>query len=138
MGMYLDVAGVCRQPLEIRFIYEGFKDSLPDPDSLVASTAEAPMRILPVTVFGWQVSPWRPGVQYPEDRVDKLPGIPGVAAPTSLVPDGVRLYHRPCCVCEVVSVLFARHLPKPPALVSLIIPISLLTTQSSFLSIILA
>ena len=119
MGMNLDVAGVYHQPLEIRFIYECFKDSLPD--SLVAPTAETSMRILPVAVFGRQVSPWRPCAQYPEDRIDKLSGISGIAAPTSLVPDGVRLYHRPCCVCDVVSVLFVRHLRKPPTLVSIII-----------------
>jgi hypothetical protein len=33
----------------------------------------------------------------------------------------VRLYQRPCGVCNVVPVLLARHLRKPPILVSIII-----------------
>jgi len=69
MPMCLGMGGIDHEPLEIRLVNDRFEQLLPYP--LVAPPAKAAMRVLPVTIFRRQITPWGSGTQNPDDGIDE-------------------------------------------------------------------
>jgi hypothetical protein len=82
MRMHFDMACIYHQPFKVRFINKDFKKFLPY--SPVSPSAESPMGILPVAVVGREISPRCTCPQDPENSVDELPVVSGIASPGAL------------------------------------------------------
>lgn len=105
--MRLHVRTVYHQPLKVGIVDEYSQKLLPD--ALVAPADEAPVRVAPAPVFGWQVTPGRPRAQHPHHRIDEPAVVFGDAAPVPSFSGEVRFQFFPNVVKEVMSVQCVFH-----------------------------
>ena len=89
MRVHLAMAGVDHQPFQVRLVNELLKQSLPN--TPITPPAESPMRVLPVAVAFWKITPRRAASQNPEDGVDEAAIVVRNAAPLSTLPRKMRL-----------------------------------------------
>ena len=97
------MARVYHQPFKVRFINKDFKEFLPY--SPVSPSAEAPMGILPVPVVGRKISPRCTCPQDPENSIDELPVVSGIASPGAFAAGEMIFRKFPRCVADVMPVI---------------------------------
>lgn len=78
------MCGVHHEPLHVRLVDTHFQQ--PFPNSRIAPTDEASVRIAPPAVFRRQVAPGRSSPRNPEDGVDEFPVVLGDSAPRAWSP----------------------------------------------------
>ena len=105
------MGGVDHQPLEVGLIHDDGQEFFPDP--LVPPAAEATVDLQSVSIHGRQVAPRGASAQYPCDGVDKLPVVPGYAAPVAWFAGEMGGDDLPSPVGNVVSVQGVVHLILP-------------------------
>ena len=91
--MHLAVTRIDHEPLIVGLNNQLLQQRLPNPG--VTPAAEATMRVLPASVGGWQITPWRTAAQNPNDRIEEFPVVLCHAAPNPLAPRQKRLKKRP-------------------------------------------
>ena len=96
------VRGVDHEPLHVRLVDAHFQQ--PFPNSRIAPTDEAAVRIAPAAVFRRQVAPGSASPCDPEDGVDEFSVVFGDSAPTSRSSGQERLDFCPHFVRKVVAV----------------------------------
>jgi hypothetical protein len=88
MGMHLAMTCINHQPFIIRVIDQDFQQLFPY--TLVTPTDKPAMRITPIAIIWWKITPRSTCAQYPKNCVDKLAIILRYTTPTTLTAWKVR------------------------------------------------
>ena len=96
------VRGVHHEPFHVWLVNARSQQAFPN--SSIAPTDKASVRIAPAAVFRRQVSPWGTSPHDPEDCVDEFPVVLGDSAPTARSSGQERFDFRPHRIREVVAV----------------------------------
>ena len=102
------MAGIDHQPFIIRFVNQNFQKFFPNTFS--APTDEPLMNAAPFPVIGRQISPGRPGSQYPKHRINKTPVILSDSSPLAALSRQMGFQQRPHVIAYVMSVIGCFHL----------------------------
>ena len=101
------MARVYHQPFKVRFINKDFKEFLPY--SPVSPSAKSSVGILPVPVVGRKITPRCACPQDPENSVDELPVVSGIASPGAFATGKMIFQKFPRFVADVMSVIRILH-----------------------------
>ena len=101
------MARIYHQPFKVWFINKDFKEFFPY--SSVSPATESSVGILPVSIVWRQISPRSVCPQNPENSVDELPIISGIASPGAFATRKVIFQKFPGFVADVMSVIRILH-----------------------------
>ena len=101
------MACIYHQPFKVRFINKDFKEFIPY--APVSPSAKSSVGILPVPVVGRKITPRCACPQDPENSVDELPVVSGIASPGAFAAREMIFQKMPNAIRNIVTMIRIRH-----------------------------